>query len=76
MSHVCILSHTNLIILCILSYAIGCTEPLAIYIKTNEGDIEVPKNLYEECKPLNIINDLNLKNICYEELARFGHFTN
>ena len=59
-----------------LSYAIGCTEPLAIYIKTNEGDIEVPKSLYEECKPLNIINDLNLKNICYEELARFGHFTN
>lgn len=59
-----------------LSYAIGKDKPLAIYIKTNQGDLEVPKKLYEECTLKNIITDLNLKNICYEEKARFGHFQN
>ena len=57
-----------------LSYAIGMEKPLAIYIKTDKGDIEVEDTLYEECKPRNIIKDLNLLNICYEERARFGHF--
>lgn len=57
-----------------LSYAIGKNRPLAIYIKTNQGDYEVSQNLYEECKLKNIIDDLNLKNTCYEEKARFGHF--
>ncbi|MGM9877200.1 MAG: methionine adenosyltransferase domain-containing protein [Bacilli bacterium] len=57
-----------------LSYAIGKEEPLAIYITTDKGDINVPKKLYKECKPKNIIKDLNLKNICYEDRAKFGHF--
>lgn len=57
-----------------LSYAIGIEEPLAIYIDSNIGNICVDKNLYNECKPKNIIKDLDLLNICYEELARFGHF--
>lgn len=59
-----------------LSYAIGVEKPLAIYIKTNNKELEVPESLYDECTPKNIIKDLNLKNICYEEKARFGHFTN
>lgn len=59
-----------------LSYAIGKEEPLAIYIKTNLGDIEPSQDLYEECKPRNIINDLDLRNTCYEEKAKFGHFRN
>ena len=59
-----------------LSYAIGLEEPLAIYIKTDKGDIETPEELYEECKPRNIIKDLKLREICYEEKAKFGHFTN
>ncbi len=58
-----------------LSYAIGIERPLAIYIKTNKGDYEVPDYLYEECRPINIINDLNLKKINYEQRAMFGHFT-
>lgn len=58
-----------------LSYAIGITEPLAIYIDSNIGNIEPDKSLYEECTPKRIIEDLNLKNTCYEELAKFGHFT-
>lgn len=58
-----------------LSYAIGVEKPLAIYIKANNKELEVPESLYDECIPKNIIKDLNLKNICYEEKARFGHFT-
>ena len=58
-----------------LSYAIGITKPLAIYIDSNIGNIEVPEYLYDECKPKQIISDLNLLNTCYEDLAKFGHFT-
>ena len=57
-----------------LSYAIGIEEPLAIYINTDKGELSVSKELYEECKPRNIIKDLDLRNTCYEEKARFGHF--
>ena len=57
-----------------LSYAIGIERPLAIYVKTNLGDLIVEDDLYEECKPAHIIKDLNLQSICYEEKARFGHF--
>ena len=59
-----------------LSYAIGIEEPLAIYINTNKGELVPEQSLYEECKPKNIIKDLNLKNILYEEKAKFGHFQN
>lgn len=59
-----------------LSYAIGIEEPLAIYIDTNLGNIDADKSLYEECKPKNIIRDLNLLNEHYEERAKFGHFRN
>ena len=57
-----------------LSYAIGKEKPLAIYIETDKGNIEVEDTLYEECKPRNIIKDLGLLNKCYEERAKFGHF--
>ena len=57
-----------------LSYAIGKEKPLAIYIKTDKENIDVPDKLYEECKPKNIINDLNLKNISFEKKAMYGHF--
>lgn len=60
----------------ILSYAIGLEEPLSITLITEKGEEEVPQEWYEECKPRNIINDLDLRNIKYEELAKFGHFTN
>lgn len=57
-----------------LSYAIGKEEPLAIYITSDKGELEVPQGFYEECKPRNIIRDLDLKNKSYEEMAKFGHF--
>lgn len=59
-----------------LSYAIGMTKPLAIYIETNKGMVEPSKDLYDECTPKRIIEDLSLKNECYEERAKFGHFRN
>ena len=58
-----------------LSYAIGVVHPLAIYIASDEGNIEVDASVYEECTPNNIIEDLDLLHTCYEEKARFGHFT-
>lgn len=57
-----------------LSYAIGLEEPLAIYIDSDKGYIEPNKELYKECKPKNIIKDLHLLNISYEDKAKFGHF--
>lgn len=57
-----------------LCYAIGIEKPLSIYIKSNIGDIEVDKKLYEECKPRNIIKDLKLLDISYYEKAMYGHF--
>ena len=58
-----------------LSYAIGKAQPLAIYIETDMGSFAPSKQLYEECTPKRIIADLGLKYICYEELAKFGHFS-
>jgi S-adenosylmethionine synthetase len=57
-----------------ISYAIGIDHPLAIYIDSDKGTIEPTELLYEQCKPANIIKDLKLREIKYEELARFGHF--
>lgn len=57
-----------------LSYAIGIEKPLAIYVNSDKGILDVNDKLYDECKPRNIIKDLNLKNTKYENLAMFGHF--
>lgn len=57
-----------------ISYAIGMEKPLSIDIKTNLGNYLVNDSLYEECKLKNIINDLHLLDICYEDKAKFGHF--
>lgn len=59
-----------------LSYAIGVAEPLAIYINSDIGYIEPTKELYEECKPLNIINDLDLRQPIFSNTAKYGHFGN
>lgn len=59
-----------------ISYAIGIDKPLAIYIDSDKGNLEVEENLYNECTPKRIIKDLKLHYICYEEKAKFGHFTN
>ena len=57
-----------------LSYAIGITEPLAIYIKGDGKNITPEPELYAACTPKNIIKDLNLLHKKYEDTAKFGHF--
>ena len=57
-----------------LSYAIGIAKPLAIYIKSDLGVIQPDASLYERCTPKNIIEELNLLEADYEELAKFGHY--
>ena len=57
-----------------LCYAIGVERPLSIYITSDKGEITPSEKLYEECKPKNIIRDLDLLNISYYEKAKFGHF--
>ena len=59
-----------------LSYAIGMTEPMAIYVDSNKGFIDVDRSVYTECTPKRIIDDLNLRNVDYVKLAQFGHFYN
>ena len=58
-----------------LSYAIGLTEPLAIYVRSDKGIIkDIPESVYAECTPKRMIEDLDLLNVDFEELAKFGHF--
>lgn len=57
-----------------ISYAIGLAKPLAIYARSDRGEIHVPDELYEECTPDRIIKDLGLKEVNYEKLAQYGHF--
>ena len=59
-----------------LSYAIGVARPMAIYVDSDKGNLIVDDSYYVECEPANIIKDLNLLNIDYEEKAKFGHFSN
>jgi len=59
-----------------ISYAIGQARPLAIYIDSSAGNIEPTEEMYASCEPRNIIRDLKLKDICYEDLAKWGHFAN
>jgi len=57
-----------------LSYAIGKKEPLAIYIKSDQGSIEPTEDLYNRAQPANIIKELQMKELDYEAQAMFGHF--
>ena len=57
-----------------LSYAIGMEKPLGIYIKTDKCTLRAADELYEMCKPRNIIDTLDLLNVRYYDTAMFGHF--
>lgn len=59
-----------------LSYAIGVARPMAIYVDSDKGNLFVEDALYTECEPQNIIKDLKLLEVDYEEKAKFGHFSN
>ena len=51
-----------------------CIEVETKSVDSDKGYIEPDETLYIECTPKNIIKDLDLLNVCYEEKARFGHF--
>lgn len=57
-----------------LSYSIGVDKPMAVYVNSDKGQRAYDASLYEECKPLNIIKDLQLRQPIFEKTARFGHF--
>ena len=58
-----------------LSYAIGMDKPMAIYINSDKGKIKAKPELYDECTPKRIIEDLDLYCTKFEQTAMFGHFT-
>ena len=57
-----------------LSYAIGIARPLAIYINSDRGIFAPDNFLFNRCTPKNMIEELGLLDVDYEELARFGHY--
>jgi S-adenosylmethionine synthetase len=57
-----------------IAYAIGLVRPLSISIKTEKGNIKPLCLWYKESEPKRIIEDLKLKEISYEEQAKWGHF--
>lgn len=70
-----------------IAYAIGVSRPVSINITSNIGNIILSESemdsIYERCKPLNIINELNLRSVSesesgfnYNSTAMFGHFGN
>lgn len=70
-----------------VAYAIGIARPVSINIFSNIGQIDLDslemEELYDRCKPLSIINELNLRSVSssesgfnYNSTAMFGHFGN
>jgi S-adenosylmethionine synthetase len=57
-----------------LSYTIGVSIPMAIYVTVDDSWVEPDVSDMFDCMPKNIIADLNLRKCNYEETARFGHF--
>lgn len=49
------------------------SKPICIIINCEKGLLEVPNSLYEECKPINIVNELSLLNADLINLSSFGH---
>ena len=65
-----------------LSYAIGCAEPISIFVKQNDGGtsdfsdeqiIDTIKKVFL-LTPYGIITHLGLKDVKYNQTAKYGHF--
>jgi len=60
-----------------VAYAIGVTEPVMITMKTETGIcIDITNDCRERFKPSNIIKELDLLNMNYYEVAKWGSFGN
>ena len=63
-----------------LSYAIGVSKPLSIYVNLFDGDIEKEKHVEKlitnnfDLSPRGIREMLNLNRPIYESTAAYGHF--
>lgn len=58
-----------------LSYAIGITKPLAVYVRTNNETLDLSKGYIAlMCRPKCIIDTFNLREMEYYKTAQFGHF--
>lgn len=63
-----------------VSYAIGKSEPVSIYVDTfntgifdDEKILEIVNKVFD-FSPSNIIEELDMKHMCYSELSNYGHF--
>ena len=63
-----------------ISYAIGISKPVSIYINTfgtgkisDDKILEIIDKVFD-FRPSNIIKELDMKNMCYSELSNYGHF--
>jgi len=63
-----------------VSYAIGVSEPVSIHVNTFGTGVVGDKKILEiinevfDFRPSNIIEKLDMKNMCYSELSNYGHF--
>jgi len=63
-----------------LSYAIGVAKPVSVLVDTfntgvtSDEDIQVLVNYVFDFKPESIRKELNLDNVKFQELAKYGHF--
>lgn len=49
-------------------------KPFVIQVESNNGDINVDKNILNECSIENIVNEFNLNKINYKQTSRYGNF--
>lgn len=57
-----------------IAYAIGYDHPVMVTAEIDGKEKDITKKY--DCKPLSIIKDLDLRNLCYNKLAKIGHFGN
>lgn len=63
-----------------LAYAIGVAHPVSIFVDTygtgklsDDRLTEIVRKIFD-LRPVSIINDLNLRNPIYKQIAAYGHF--
>ena len=44
------------------------------YIDSDKGNLVPEEEMYERGEPKHIIEELDMKHLCYEKQAMFGHF--
>ncbi len=55
-----------------LAYVIGKKAPVSIFVVSDKGYLDVEQKYYQICQVPIMIEQLQLRQICYEEKARYG----